>query len=299
MRYYSANEYFKSIFKEKTYKISLDGNMSCPTRDKDGNGGCIFCSSGGSGEFSIKRSTDIKSQIDDAIKLVKSKKATKYIAYYQSYTNTYQSIDYLRKLFFGTIEDDRVVAISIATRPDCISEECISLLKELNAKKKVFIELGLQSASDDTARVLRRGYLTKTYTEISKRLREEGINVITHLIIGLPGESESNLLDSINFINDKTDGVKLHLLYILKDTELERMYNEGKYTPLSMDEYIRLLSNVILHLNPKIVVHRLTGDPPKRLLVAPDYSMDKKRVINAISKYFNENDIIQGQLFKE
>ena len=299
MRYYSANEYFKSIFKEKTYKISLDGNMSCPTRDKDGKGGCIFCSTGGSGEFSIKKKTDIKSQIDDAIKLVKSKKATKYIAYYQSYTNTYASIDYLRKLFFETIEDDRVVAISIATRPDCISEECVSLLKELNAKKKVFVELGLQSASDDTALVIKRGYLTKTYTEISKRLREEGINVITHLIIGLPGENESNLLDSINFINDKTDGVKLHLLYVLKDTELENMYRENKYIPLNMDEYIKLLSLAIVHLNPKIVVHRLTGDPPKRLLIEPKWSENKKRVINAISKYFNENDIIQGQLFKE
>ena len=299
MRYYSANEYFKSIFKEKTYKISLDGGMTCPTRNSDGSGGCIFCSAQGSGEFSTKRITNISAQIDNAIKLVESKKGKKYIAYYQNYTNTYERIDYLRKLFFETISDDRIVAISIATRPDSISDECIELLKELNAKKKVFIELGLQSSSDEIARVIKRGYLTNKYTEIAKKLRDNGINVITHLIIGLMDEREKELIDSINFINDKTDGVKLHLLYVLKNTELENIYNKGLYKPLDIDEYLKLLSSAISHLNPNIVVHRLTGDPPKRLLVAPTFSQDKKRVLNTIKKYFDDNDIIQGQLFNK
>ena len=297
-RYYSANEYFKSIYNEKIYKISLDGGMSCPNR-VNGTSGCIFCSEGGSGEFAIKYNGNIKEEIDDAINLVKNKKATKFIAYFQSYTNTFAPINYLRDLFYKAIEDDRIVGLSIATRPDSISDECIALLKELSTKKKVFIELGLQTSNDSTSIVIKRGYLSKKYLEITKKLRDSGINVITHLIIGLPGETKEDLINSINFINNNTDGVKLHLLYILKNTELENMYKRGEYTPLSMDEYIKLLGVSIKHLNPNIVVHRITGDPPKKLLVEPTWSKDKKHVLNTINKYFNDNNIVQGQLFNQ
>ena len=294
-RYYTANEYYKEIFGTKVYKISLDGGMSCPNRDKNKNGGCIFCSEGGSGDFAIKYNKDIESQISDAIKLIESKGSNKYIAYFQSYTNTYAPIEYLRKLFFSAIKDDRIVGLSIATRPDSISDECIELLKELNNIKKVFIELGLQTSNDKTAILINRGYKTIVYQDITKKLREANINIITHVIIGLPNESEDDLINTINFINDKTDGVKLQLLHVLTGTELYNMYKNNEYVPLSKEEYYRLLSIAINHLNKNIVVHRITGDGPKKILVEPKWSALKKQVLADINRYFNEHDVVQGK----
>ena len=299
MRYNDASSFYKKLFNEKVYKISLDGGMSCPNRDKNKNGGCIFCSSGGSGDFAVKYSGDIRNQINSAIKLVENKGAKKYIAYFQSYTNTFAPIDYLRKLFFSAIEDDRIIALSIATRPDSISDDCLKLLAELNKKKKVFVELGLQTSSNKTAIYINRGYDSSVYINTCKRLKEIGINIITHLIIGLPGEGDIDLLNSINFINEYTDGVKLQLLHILKNTKLEEIYNSGLYEPLELNEYKRLLALAINHLNPNIVVHRITGDGPKDLLVSPLYSLDKKRVLSNINTYFKNNDVRQGKYYKK
>jgi len=289
--YKTANEYFKELFSEKVYKISLDGGMSCPNRDQNKNGGCIFCSKGGSGDFAIKYTGDIKKQIDEAINLVKDKGAKKFIAYFQSYTNTYQSVDYLSKIFNEAIDDDRIVALSIATRPDSISEECYKLLDELNKKKKVFIELGLQTSNDETAILINRGYKTEVYKETVDKLHKININVITHVIIGLPNENENDLINTINYINPLTDGVKLQLLHVLKETKLEEMYKNKEYTPLEKDEYIHLLYLAIKNLNKNIVVHRITGDGPKSLLVAPLYSMNKKDMLNSINKYFKKYEI--------
>ncbi len=294
-RYYTANNYYKKIYGAKVYKISLDGGMNCPNRDSNKNGGCIFCSSGGSGDFAIKYNDDIEKQIDEAIKLIESKGSTKYIAYFQSYTNTYAPIEYLRKLFYSAIKDDRIVGLSIATRPDCISDECIELLKELNNKKKVFIELGLQTSNDETAKYINRGYKTSVYSTITKKLRDAKINVITHIIIGLPGENEEDLINTINFINDKTDGVKLQLLHILTGTKLYELYKNNEYSPLEKEEYYRLLSLAICHLNKNIVVHRITGDGPKKILVEPKWSALKKQVLADINRYFDKYDIYQGK----
>ena len=293
-RYYSANTYFKEIFKEKVYKISLDGGMNCPNRDASKNGGCIFCSMGGSGDFAAKLNTTIKDQLSTAIELIKSKGAKKYIAYFQSYTNTYANIDYLRKIFYEAISDERVVALSIATRPDSISDECLELLKELNKIKKVFIELGLQTSNDETAKLINRGYKSEVYSIMTKKLRDNGINVITHIIIGLPNENIDDLLNTIRFVNDKTDGIKLQLLHVLKNTKLEEMYNKGLYKELSEEEYFYLLSAAINHLNKNIVIHRLTGDGPKKILIAPLWSANKKQVLADLNRYFSVHNTLQA-----
>jgi len=297
--YNKASDYFKKIFNEKVYKISLDGGMSCPNRDNNKSGGCIFCSKGGSGEFAIDYNGDIKSQIERAIKLVESKNPKKYIAYFQSYTNTYQEIEYLRKLYNDAISDDRIVGLSIATRPDSISDECFNLLDELNHKKKVFVELGLQTSNDDTAILINRGYKSSIFLDTAKRLRELGINVITHIIIGLPNESDTDLINTINYINDCTDGIKFTLLYVLKDTKLYDLYISNKYKPLEKCEYIRKLSIAIEYLNPDIIVHRITGDGPKSITVAPLYSLNKLDMLNSINKYFKDYNIIQGSKYKK
>lgn len=295
-RYYSANDYFLKTFGEKTYKIALDGGMSCPNRTPDKKGGCIFCSAGGSGDFAQKPCDDVFEQIEGAINLVKAKKPTKFIAYFQSYTNTYAPIEYLSSLFSRAIAHPKVCALSIATRPDCLDDDVISLLETLNKTKPIFVELGLQSANDDTAKLINRGYPTTVYIDAVKRLKRAKINVITHLIIGLPNENEDDLLRSIRLVNEcKSDGVKLQLLHVLKDTVLAKSYNDGKFIPLSKDEYLRLLALCINHLSPDIVIHRISGDGMKKILLAPLWSADKKRVLNDINAYFEKHDVKQGK----
>ena len=283
--YVTANEYFKTQFGAKVYKIALDGGMNCPNRTPDKKGGCIFCSSGGSGDFAEKQCGNVTTQINNAIKRVESKKPQKFIAYFQSYTNTFAPLSYLRQIFFETVKDERVCAISIATRPDCLGEGVLALLLELSKIKPVFVELGLQTASNETARLINRGYDTSVYLDAVKNLKAIGINVITHVIIGLPNETEDDLLATIRTVNESgSDGIKLQLLHVLKDTRLACMYENGEYTPLEMDEYIRLLMLCLQNLREGMVVHRITGDAPKRILLAPLWSADKKRVLNSINK---------------
>ena len=287
--YITANEYFKSRFGTKVYKIALDGGMTCPNRTPDKKGGCIFCSSGGSGDFAEKQCGNITMQIANAIKRVESKNPQKFIAYFQSYTNTFAPLSYLRQIFFETVKDERVCAISIATRPDCLGDDVLSLLAELNSIKPVFVELGLQTANDETAQLINRGYLTSVYLEAVKNLKEIGVNVITHVIIGLPNEKEEDLLETIRTVNESgSDGIKLQLLHVLKDTRLADMYENDEYTPLEMDEYIKLLLLCLKSLRRGMVVHRITGDAPKRILIAPLWSADKKKVLNNINKEINK-----------
>ena len=297
MYYYSLNEYLKNTFGEKVYKISLNGRMTCPNRDGTlDSRGCIFCSKGGSGEFSANALLPISEQLEQAKRRIREKTDCKrFIAYFQPFTNTYAEAEYLRRIFTEAIAPEDIAALSIATRPDCLGEDVLALLSELNQIKPVWVELGLQTIHKKTAEYIRRGYPLEKFDCAAKRLRELGINVITHLIIGLPGESREMLLDSVRYAGERSNGVKLQLLHVLKDTDLCSDYLAGKFDVLSIEEYIELLCDCVEALPQNVVIHRLTGDGDKRLLVAPMWSADKKRVLNAINKAFRERNVTQGR----
>ncbi|MCH5298080.1 MAG: TIGR01212 family radical SAM protein [Ruminococcus sp.] len=297
MYYYSLNEYLKSTFGEKVYKISLNGGMTCPNRDGTiDNRGCIFCSRGGSGEFAASAVLDIQSQIEQAKQKIKAKSdCCKFIAYFQPFTNTYASVEYLEKIFTQAIEGDEIVALSIATRPDCLGDDVLALLEKLNKIKPVWVELGLQTIHKQTADYIRRGYELDVYDSAVKNLHKIGINVITHIILGLPNESKEMMLETVKYIGNRTDGVKLQLLHILKDTDMLDDYNDGKFNALSLEEYIDILCDCIEILPPNVVIHRITGDGDKKLLVSPMWSANKRNVLNTINKIFSQRNIMQGK----
>lgn len=290
-KYRTLNSYFKEVFGEKVYKLALDGGMTCPNRDGTiGNGGCIFCSEGGSGDFAEKLCGDIHTQLERAkLRVRKKTKTDKFIAYFQSYTNTYADVAYLRKLFFAAISEPSVVGLSIGTRPDCLPSDVLKLLKELNEIKPVFVELGLQTIHKDTELLIRRGYPLEVFDEAVKSLKEIGVNTVVHVILGLPHETPQMMLETVKYVgNSGADGIKLQLLHVLKGTELEKMYLRGEFEVLTMEEYIDILCSCIEALPKEIVIHRITGDAPKRLLVAPKWSADKKRVLNCINAELNK-----------
>lgn len=300
MYYYSLNNYLKSTFGEKVYKISLNGGMTCPNRDgKIDTRGCIFCSRGGSGEFSADSCLSVSQQIEQAKQRIRAKSdCKKFIAYFQPFTNTYADVDYLRKLYYEAAMPDEIVALSIATRPDCISDEVISLLDEINRFKPVWIELGLQTIHKRTAEYIRRGYELGVYDEAVLKLKSIGVNIITHMIIGLPYETKQDILQSVKYAGERSNGIKLQLLHVLKDTDLLTDYNNGVFETLTLEEYVDVLCDCIEILPPDVVIHRLTGDGDKKLLVSPMWSADKKRVLNTINKTFRERDVTQGRLYK-
>ena len=284
---YTVNDYCRDLFGEKIYKISLNGGMTCPNRDGTcGTKGCIFCSEGGSGDFSPSPDMSIDEQISDAKRRVSRKfKGDKYIAYFQAFSNTYAPVERLRKLYTEVIKRDDIAVLSIATRPDCLNEDIICLLKELNDIKPVWVELGLQTTKDETVKYIRRGYETRIYDDAVKRLKDIGIHVITHVIIGLPGESVEDMLNTVrHVVKVKSSGIKLQLLHVLKGTDLENDYNKGRFEVLSLEEYMDILEKCIEIIPKDMVIHRITGDGPKSLLVAPLWSGDKKRVLNAINR---------------
>ncbi|MEE0914597.1 MAG: TIGR01212 family radical SAM protein [Ruminococcus sp.] len=297
MHYYSLNEYLKSIYGEKVYKISLDGGMSCPNRDGTlSNKGCIFCSKGGSGEFSADRKLSVTEQIEQAKLRIKSKTdCKKFIAYFQPFTNTYAGVDYLRKIFYEAIENPEIVILSIATRPDCLGDDVIELLSELNKIKPVWVELGLQTIHKCTSDYIRRCYELEVYDNAVKKLASEKIQIITHIILGLPYETKQMMLESVKYAGERSNGIKLQLLHVLKDTDLLKDFENGNFSTFEMDEYIDLLCDCIEILPENVVIHRLTGDGDKRLLVSPLWSADKKRVLNAINKVFRERNVVQGK----
>lgn len=297
MRYYSLNEYLKSTFGEKVYKISLNGGMTCPNRDGTiDTRGCIFCSRGGSGEFAASAVLDIKNQIEQAKQRIKAKSdCRKFIAYFQPFTNTYASVEYLEKIFTQAIEGDEIVALSIATRPDCLGDDVLALLDRLNRIKPVWVELGLQTIHKQSSDYIRRGYELEVYDTAVRNLHRIGINVITHIILGLPNESKEMMLETVKYVGERTDGVKLQLLHILKDTDLLDDYNAGKFKALTIEEYIDILCDCIEILPQNVVIHRITGDGDKKLLVAPLWSADKKNVLNSINRIFSQRNIIQGK----
>ena len=297
-RYHSLNYHLRKTYGEKLYKISLDGGMTCPNRDGTlGTRGCIFCSKGGSGDFAASKTLSITEQIETG-KQQAARKYTgnSYIAYFQAYTNTYAPAAYLRQIFPEAIQNPNIRILSIATRPDCLGPDVISLLKELAAIKPIWVELGLQTIHEDTARFIRRGYDLPVFERAIHDLRNAGITVIVHTILGLPGESRKQMLQTVNYLNTQDiQGIKFQLLHILKDTDLADYYERHPFPLLDMEAYFSILAEQLTHLRPDIVVHRLTGDGPKQLLIAPLWTGNKRQVLNQMQAYFKRHDIWQGK----
>lgn len=287
MEYYSFNQYLKDTFGCKVYKISINAGFTCPNRDGTlGTRGCIFCSKGGSGDFAESSLLSVTEQIESGKQRVSKKiKSGKYIAYFQAFTNTYAPVEVLAEKYCEAINHPDIVGISIATRPDCLGEEVLTLLSEINKIKPVFVELGLQTIHEKTAEYIRRGYPLSVYDAAIRALKNAGINTVVHLIIGLPNESREDMLKSVEYAcKSGADGIKLQLLHILKGTDLANDYLSGKFEALSMEEYLSIIKDCVKIIPKNVVIHRLTGDGPKKDLIAPLWSADKKSVLNALNR---------------
>lgn len=292
MEYLSFNKYLKDKFGQKVYKISLDGGFTCPNRDgKTGTRGCIFCSKGGSGDFAESREMSITEQIENGKKKVEKKiKSGKYIAYFQAFTNTYAPVEILRQKYEKAINHPDIVALSIATRPDCLGDDVLRLLDEMNKIKPVFVELGLQTIHQKSAKYIRRGYDLSVYDKAVRDLKKIGVNVVVHVILGLPNESENDMLETVKYVCESgANGIKLQLLHVIDGTDLAKDYEKGLFKTLEFDEYVNLIVKCVKIIPKDIVIHRLTGDGAKKDLIAPLWSADKKRVLNAINKALRES----------
>lgn len=292
MEYLSFNKYLKDKFGQKVYKISLDGGFTCPNRDgKTGTRGCIFCSKGGSGDFAESREMSITEQIESGKKKVEKKiKSGKYIAYFQAFTNTYAPVEILRQKYEEAINHPDIVALSIATRPDCLGDDVLRLLDEMNKIKPVFVELGLQTIHQKSAKYIRRGYDLSVYDKAVRDLNKIGVNVVVHVILGLPNESENDMLETVKYVCESgANGIKLQLLHVIDGTDLAKDYEKGLFKTLEFDEYVNLIVKCVKIIPKDIVIHRLTGDGAKKDLIAPLWSADKKRVLNAINKALRES----------
>ena len=297
MKQRTLNKYLRERFGQKVYKLALDGGFTCPNRDGTlGTKGCIFCSAGGSGDFAEDRSLSITEQIERGKRRVEAKmpkvkdnsdnqKPNKYIAYFQAFTNTYAPIDRLRALYMEAVNHPDIVAVSIGTRPDCLPDEVIDLLDELNQIKPIWVELGLQTIHERTAEYIRRGYPLSVYDEAVNKLSSHNLEVITHVILGLPGETREEMLETVKYVGESgVQGIKLQLLHVLKNTDLAKDYEQGMFECMTLDEYISLISDCLDILPKHVIIHRLTGDGPKRILIAPEWSKDKKKVLNALNR---------------
>lgn len=292
MEYLSFNKYLKDKFGQKVYKISLDGGFTCPNRDgKAGTRGCIFCSKGGSGDFAESREMSITEQIENGKKRVEKKiKSGKYIAYFQAFTNTYAPVEILRQKYEEAINHPDIAALSIATRPDCLGDDVLRLLDEMNKIKPVFVELGLQTIHQKSAKYIRRGYDLSVYDKAVRNLKKIGVNVVVHVILGLPNESENDVLETVKYVCESgANGIKLQLLHVIDGTDLAKDYEKGLLKTLEFDEYVNLIVKCVKIIPKDIVIHRLTGDGAKKDLIAPLWSADKKRVLNAINKALRES----------
>ncbi len=320
--YHSLDHYLKETFGQKVYKLALDGGQTCPNRDgAKGRRGCIFCSEGGSGDFAapllpgsawlpVSAGSFCPPQLLDAIpdgvfrqieeakgRLARKlpKGCEKYIAYFQSYTNTYAPLPYLERLFSSALSHPDIAALSIGTRPDCLPQETIELLARLDSQKPVWVELGLQTIHESSAAFIRRGYSLDCFLDAFSRLRAAGLTVIVHVILGLPGEDREMMLQTVRFLGDlKVDGIKLQLLHILFGTDLGELYQTRPFPVMEMDEYLDLVVDCIASLPPSVVIHRISGDGPKRLLIAPLWSGNKRLVLNSMARRFKERGISQG-----
>lgn len=298
--YLTLNQYYRQRFGKKTAKISLDGNFTCPNRDGTiATGGCIFCSPGGSGDFAADATAPIKEQIQQGKLQTKEKWAdVLYIAYFQAFTNTYAPVERLRALYEDALDDPQVVGLSIATRPDCLGEDVLALLAEFSKKTALWVELGLQTSNEETASFLRRGYGNPVFVQAVNQLHALGIPVVVHVILGLPHETETDMLGTIDFVNRlPIHGIKLQLMHVLMDTDLAALYHDGSYVPMEKEAYLCLLSRCIARLRPDIVLHRVTGDGDRETLLAPLWSLHKRDVLNGLHRKLREDKIRQGDCY--
>ena len=287
MEYLSFNKYLRDTFGDKVYKISINAGFTCPNRDGTlGTRGCIFCSKGGSGDFAESAELSVTEQIEKGKRQVERKiKSGKYIAYFQAFTNTYAPVEKLREIYYEAVRHPDIAALSIATRPDCLGDDVLKLIEEINRVKSVFVELGLQTIHRKSAEYIRRGYPLEVYNEALEKLNAMQIHTVTHIILGLPDESREDMLESVKYVCDRgTKGIKLQLLHILDGTDLADEYRQGKVKEMGFDEYVALIRDCVRIIPKDVVIHRLTGDGDKKTLIAPLWSADKKRVLNAINK---------------
>ena len=295
--YYSLNDYCRQTFGHKLYKLSLDGGMTCPNRDgKIGTGGCIFCSEDGSGEFAECLCSDITQQIENAKKRVEHKnKGGKYIAYFQSFTNTYAPVSYLEKIFTEAINHPDIEVLSVATRPDCLGDDVLSLLEKLNSIKPVWVELGFQTSNEKSALYIGRGYDNSVFEKAVKDLSSIGIKTVAHIILGLPDETYEDMKNSVKFVcGNGIWGIKIHLLHVLRGAGLASEYKKGRFSCMEEDEYLGCVCRLLKIIPAGVVIHRLTGDGDKRKLIAPMWSANKKEVLNSLAKMLRDEKIVQG-----
>ncbi len=299
-RFKHLNNYLKNKFGERTLKICIDGGFTCPNRDGSiSSSGCIFCSEKGSGDL-IKYDADISNQVSNYFLSYRSKRANKFIAYFQNFTNTYDSIQNLKSKYDSALIDDRIVGLEIATRPDCINEDIVRLLASYKNNYYVCVELGLQTSNDNTGILINRGYTSSQFSNAVKLLNQYGIDVVAHIMIGLPNESFEDVKNTVNFINKHNiQGIKVHSTYVVKNTVLADMYFNGMYEPISLEYYLDCLTYVITHISPEVVIHRISGDAPKDLLIAPEWNLHKKWVLNGFDKILRENDLYQGIYYND
>jgi radical SAM protein (TIGR01212 family) len=299
-RFYSLDYFYRQKFGSKVARVTIDGGFTCPNRDGTvSSGGCIFCGTSGAGEFCADKALPILQQINIQKTVLQNKwKELKIIPYFQSFTNTYAAVDVLRKKYEEALTAEECVGLSIATRADCLGNDVLDLLEELNSQTFLQVELGLQTVNDKTAQVINRGYSLDVFTQSVQALQSRGIEIVAHLIVGLPGEDRTDYLNAVRYISDmKINGVKIQVLYLLQDAPLMQWYTEGKIKFMERFEYIDTIAAMLSYLSPQVVVHRLTGDPPWRSLIEPKWTTDKKQILNQINQYLKEKNIYQGKNF--
>lgn len=298
-RYRHLNKYLKDKFGERTLKICVDGGFTCPNRDGTlGTGGCIYCSEKGSGEL-INPIKNITEQIKYYFTTYRANRANKFIVYFQNFTNTYDTLNSLKLKYDAALVDDRIVGLAVGTRPDCINEDIAKLLKTYADKYYVCVELGLQTSNNEIGKIIKRKYTSEQFTNAVEILNKYNIDVVAHIMVGLPYERDEDIKNTVDFINKhKLQGVKIHSTYIVENTELDEMYKRREYKPMKKDEYIEKLVYIITHLNPNFIIHRISGDAPRDILVAPEWSIHKKQVLNGFEKEMRERDLWQGMFYK-
>ncbi len=297
-RYNHLNQYLKNKFGERTLKICIDGNFTCPNRDGSlGSTGCIFCSEKGSGEH-IHSLQNITKQVQNYFSSYKAQRANKFIAYFQNFSNTYDTIENLKLKYDAALIDDKIVALAIATRPDCINENIVKLLKSYTKKHHVWVELGLQTSNDATGKLLNRAYTSQQFTQAVELLNQYQIEVVAHIMVGLPNENFEDIKNTVNFINKHNiQGLKIHCTYVVENTVLAEMYKNGTYEPISLEFYLQNLAYILTHISPDIIIHRISGDAPKDLLIAPEWNTHKKWILNGLDKLMRKEDLWQGKYY--
>ena len=300
LRYNKLNRFLKNKFGERVLKICIDGGFTCPNRDgKKSTYGCIFCSEKGSGEH-IKKCDSISEQVENYLKSYKAKRANKFIAYFQNYTNTYDSIENLKEKYDSALIDKRIVALAVATRPDCITEEIAKLLSSYSKKYYVWVELGLQTSNEETGKIINRCYTNSDFTNAVKILNKYNIDIVSHIMVGLPNETLEDIKNTVDFINKHNiQGLKIHSTYVVENTQLYKLYTEKNYFPISLEYYLECLCYIITHISPEIVIHRISGDAPKNILIAPSWNSHKKWILNGFYKKIIDEDLWQGKFYKK